>query len=150
VPVLLLSYYFVGLLYNLQIIFKLHDKTRRTVDVTVAGMVLLIIFNIFMVPRFGYQAAAWGRLVSFIFMCVVSYWFGKKIISIPYDFKNIAFYFLLGLGIYFLSVVIRQDSIFLRLTINSLLFGGYIFIFMYHERINPLAIVKSVLKWKSR
>lgn len=150
VPVLLLSYYFVGLLYNLQIIFKLHDKTRRTVDVTVAGLVLLIIFNIFMVPRFGYQAAAWGRLVSFIFMCVVSYWFGRKIISIPYDFKNISFYFLLGLGIYFLSVVIRQDSIFLRLTINSFLFGGYIFIFMYHERINPLAIVKSVLKWKSR
>lgn len=150
VPILLLSYYFVGLLYNLQIIFKLHDKTRRTVDVTIVGLILLVIFNIFMVPRFGYQAAAWGRLISFIFMCVVSYWFGKKIINIPYDFKNISLYFILGLGIYFLSEAIRSENLYLRLTVNTVLFGSYVLVFLYREKINPVTIAKSLLKWKSK
>lgn len=150
VPVLLLSYYFVGLLYNLQIIFKLHDKTRRTVDVTLAGLILLVVFNIFMVPHFGYQAAAWGRLLSFVFMCVVSYWFGKKIVSIPYDFKNIGFYFVFGLGLFFLSKAIRPENLYLRMAVNTLLFGSYVLVFLYKEKINPVTIAKSLLKWKSK
>lgn len=150
VPVLLLSYYFVGLLYNLQIIFKLHDKTRRTVDVTIAGLVLLVLFNIIMVPKFGYDAAAWGRLLSFIFMCVISYWFGRKLINIPYDFKNIALYFFLGLGIYFLSIFIRPENLYLRLLLNSILFVSYLLVFLYREKINPVSIIKTALRWKSK
>lgn len=150
VPVLLLSYYFVGLLYNLQIIFKLHDKTRRTVDVTLMGLALLVVFNLFMVPKFGYEAAAWGRLLSFLFMCCVSYWLGKKIVDIPYDFKSIGLYFVVGLAIYFLSVAIRQDSLYLRLVINTLLFGLYVILFLYREKVNPISMAKSFLKWKSK
>lgn len=150
VPVLLLSYYFVGLLYNLQIIFKLHDKTRRTVDVTIAGLILLVVFNIFMVPRFGYQAAAWGRLLSFLFMCVISYLLGRKIVSIPYDFKNIFFYFSFGIGLYILSEILKSDSLILRLILNTILFSSYLIVFMYKEKINPVLTIKSLLRWKSK
>jgi O-antigen/teichoic acid export membrane protein len=150
VPILLLSYYFVGLFYNLQLIFKLHNKTRKTIDVTAFGLIVLVIFNVIFVPRFGYQAAAWGRLLSFVSMCVISYFIARKFVKIPYDFKNISFYFVLGLGIYFLSEAFRQENMLLRLAINTVLFGSYVLVFLYREKINPVALTKSLLKWKSK
>lgn len=148
VPVLLLSYYFVGLLYNLQIIFKLHNKTRKTIDVTAFGLLILVIFNLIFVPCFGYQAAAWGRLLSFVTMCVVSYFIARKFVKIPYDFKNIALYFVLGLGIYFLSIAFRPENIYLRLAVNTVLFSTYVIVFIFREKINPVIMAKLLLKWK--
>lgn len=150
VPVLLLSYYFVGLLYNLQIVFKLHNKTKKTIDVTAFGLIILVAFNFVFVPRFGYEAAAWGRLLSFIAMCVASYFIARKFVRIPYDFKNILFYFVLGLGIYFLGAFVRLENIYLRLAVNTALFASYVAVFLYRENINPIIIVKSLLKWKSK
>lgn len=148
VPTLLLSYYFSGLLFNLQMIFKLENATKKTVVVTFLGFGCLLLFNVMFVPRFGYSAAAWGRLLSFLIMCVLSYLIGRKLANVPYNFKSILFYFFFGLLIYAVSLIVKFDNTILRLAINTLLFCSYIVVFLYKEKINPITVVKSLLRWK--
>lgn len=91
VPILLLANIFLGINTNLSFWYKLSDKTRHAIWITGFGLVLTVIFNVWLIPKIGYEGAAWATLISYAGMMGLSYVMGQRYYPIPYDTKKITF-----------------------------------------------------------
>lgn len=94
VPVILTAYLLFGVYNNLSVWYKLTDKTRYAMYLSVLGAVITIVFNILMIPRIGYMASAWATLAAYGSMTLVSYYLGNKHYKVPYETGKIIFYVL--------------------------------------------------------
>ena len=73
------------------------------VYITLLGLIITVILDIFFMPYFGCYAAAWSRLLSYVVMIIVSYFLGLRYYPIPYNLKAIFTYFAVGLSLYGIS-----------------------------------------------
>jgi O-antigen/teichoic acid export membrane protein len=100
VPVMLFANLLLGVVFNLSMWYKLSEKTKYAVYITLSGMLVTVLINVIFIPRYGYRAAAWGHFFSYAVMLVISYVMGQKFYPIRYDLKAIGFYVAVGLGLY--------------------------------------------------
>ncbi len=100
VPVLLLANLLLGVYVNLSIWYKLTDRTLMGAWVALAGAGITIVSLWLLVPRFGYQGAAWAHLICYAAMVVLSYGLGRRYYPVPYDLLRTLGYVALGLGLY--------------------------------------------------
>ena len=105
VPIILLANLFLGIYHNLSIWYKLTDKTRFGMYISIFGALITILLNLWLIPVIGFIAAAWATLATYGSMMVVSYFLGKRYYPVPYNVKKISFYL-------FLSVVLCIVSFF--------------------------------------
>jgi O-antigen/teichoic acid export membrane protein len=105
VPIMLFANLLFGIAFNLSIWYKLSGKTSMAVYITLTGLAVTVAVNLFFVPRYGYQAAAWAHLASNAAMVALSYRLGQRYYPVPYNLRRIGFYLALGLAIYGLFVV---------------------------------------------
>ena len=103
VPIVLLANLFLGIYYTLSLCYKLTDKTRFGAYFALIGAVISITLNITLVPVWGYKASAVAVLVCFLVMTVISYLVGQKYYPVKYPIGRISFYFILAMGLFFLS-----------------------------------------------
>jgi O-antigen/teichoic acid export membrane protein len=129
VPFLLLANLFLGVFYNLSIWYKLKDKTSLGAYVSLAGAAITIGFNFMLVPRYGYAAAAWTKLICYGSMVALSYYMGQKVYPIDYPLKRIGFYTLTVFALYGLFIVLQQNvirgSIVASLSAATILFTAF-------------------------
>lgn len=90
VPIVLWTYIFQGIYFNLSFWYKLTDKTQWGAWFSLIGLVITIVLQVVMVPKFGYMASAASSLVCYFVIMVLSYLVGKRHLTIPYDLKRIA------------------------------------------------------------
>lgn len=95
VPIMLLSYMLLGMLFNVSMWYKLSGKTNMAIWITLAGLCVTIIVNVIFMPRFSFWAAAFGHLASYLVMFIISAVLGSKFYPIPYSWKRISAIFLL-------------------------------------------------------
>jgi O-antigen/teichoic acid export membrane protein len=129
VPVVLLTYVFQGITFNLSFWYKLTDKTSWGAYISYLGLVITILGNVLFVPVFGYIASAWASCICYLVMMLVSWFLGKKHYPIPYDLKQAARYLLIGAAGYLLGVYVPIENLALRLfyrTILLLVLVGYV------------------------
>jgi len=104
VPILLLSYLFLGIYYNYSVWFKLTDKTYFGTIITVFGVILTLLFNFILIPVWGYVGSSWASAACYGSMAILCYGFGQKYYPIPYhvvaDILYISSAFLLSLFLY--------------------------------------------------
>ncbi|MDR1342364.1 MAG: polysaccharide biosynthesis C-terminal domain-containing protein [Prevotellaceae bacterium] len=100
VPVMLFANLLLGVVFNLSMWYKLSEKTKYAVYITLSGVLVTVIVNVTFIPRYGYHAAAWAHFFSYAVMLAVSYAMGQKFYPIRYDLRAIGFYIFAGLGIY--------------------------------------------------
>jgi O-antigen/teichoic acid export membrane protein len=103
VPIILMANLLLGIFYNLSVWYKLTDKTGYGAIIAFTGAVITVVLNVLLVPEYGYLGAAWAHLSCYFTMVVISYFWGRKHYRISYDLKNISFYFIIAMAIYFLS-----------------------------------------------
>ena len=89
VPIMLLSYMLLGMLFNVSMWYKLSGKTNMAIWITLAGLAVTIVVNVVFMPRFSFWAAAFGHLASYLVMFVISAVLGNKYYPIPYSWKRI-------------------------------------------------------------
>lgn len=146
VPVLLLANLFLGVYYNLSIWYKLSDKTGLGAYISVAGAVITIVFNILFVPRFGYEASAYTKLICYMAMVALSYWVGQRIYPVDYRITRIAMYFFAALLIHgaygLLHRYMLPDLLIIRLGVGSLLLLGFIVCVIRFEKIPLRRLIK--------
>ena len=102
VPIILLANLFLGIYHNLSVWYKVSDRTRFAAYISVMGAIVTIVFNILLIPHFGYLGSAVTTLAAYGTMMLLSYYFGRKHYRVPYDLKKIGAY--LGLSIVFSAV----------------------------------------------
>lgn len=96
IPVVLLANLCLGVYFNLAIWYKLTDKTRYGMYISIIGALITIVFNLLLIPEFGFIAAAWATLVAYLSMVVISFTIGQKHYKVPYNVFRVLLY--LGLG----------------------------------------------------
>ena len=95
VPVVLWTYIFQGVYFNLSFWYKLTDKTRYGAYFSMLGVVITFVLQVWLVPVFGYMASASSSAVCFLCLMLLSYFIGQKHLPVPYDLKRIGLYTLL-------------------------------------------------------
>ena len=90
VPVMLLSYMILGMLFNVSMWYKLSGKTDMAIWITLSGLVVTALVIVLFMPKFSYWAAAYGHLASYIVMFIISSVLGAKYYPIPYRWGRLA------------------------------------------------------------
>ncbi len=91
VPVILLANLFSGIYANLSIWYKLTDRTRAGMYISIFGGILTIISLYVFVPPFGLMGGAIATLGTYFSMTMISYLFGRKYYPVPYEGRRIMF-----------------------------------------------------------
>ena len=126
VPIVLLANLFLGIYFNLAIWYKLTDKTRYGMYLSIVGAIITIVLNLVFINKIGFIAAAWATLAAYGSMMVLSYFFGQKHYPVPYNLKQILFYLLIAIG---LSIVtLNTNANYYINTVLVLVFLGIIII----------------------
>ena len=95
VPVVLWTYIFQGVYFNLSFWYKLTDKTQWGAYFSIIGVVITFALQAIFVPRIGYMASAASSTVCYLVIMLLSYFVGRKHLEIPYDLRRIGIYTLL-------------------------------------------------------
>ncbi len=136
VPILMLSYIFLGVYYNLTVWYKLTDKTQYGTYIMVIGAVVTIAFNWAFIPVLGYYACAWGTLLCYAVMMALSYYWGQKYYPVPYELPQLFKYLGLMLvlfGIYY-GITLFNSNIVLHFVVATLLFAAYLYYVFRQEK----------------
>jgi len=136
VPILLLSYIFLGVYYNLTVWYKLTDKTHFGTYIMICGSLVTVVFNWLFIPSWGYYACAWGTLLCYGVMMFLSYFWGQKYYPIPYDLPRLMKYLGLMLLLFFINYGIGYfiPGSLLHIAIGTVLFAIYLFYIYKQER----------------
>lgn len=130
VPIMLLSYMLLGMLYNVSIWYKLSERTSAAIWITSAGLVVTILVNIIFMPKYSYWAASFGHLASYLVMFIVCAIMGAKYNPFPYDWKRILGIVITMGAVYGASLLIGEtsicDSLGAKLTVHTVLILVYI------------------------
>ncbi|MCG9971379.1 oligosaccharide flippase family protein [Christiangramia crocea] len=119
VPIILLANLFLGVYHNLSVWYKLTDRTRTGMYISIFGAIITILLNIFLIPVMGFMAAAWATLVAYGSMMLISYFLGKKYYPVPYNVKKISFYLLLSVGLSILSFSFFRENYIVGIAITG-------------------------------
>ena len=127
VPIMLLIYMILGMLFNVSMWYKLSGRTNMAIWITLAGLAVTTVVNIVFMPRYSYWASAFGHLASYLVMFVISAILGARYYPIPYKWgRLLAIFVLMGLAYAGISLSLhRLDSVALRLAVNTALIGLY-------------------------
>ena len=113
VPVMLLSYMLLGMLFNVSMWYKLSGKTNMAIWITLSGLVVTAIVIVIFMPKYSYWAAAYGHLASYIVMLVISSVLGAKYYPIPYRWMRL------------IGIVLAMGAAYgVSLAVDSLFFEG--------------------------
>ena len=103
VPVMLLSYMGLGMLFNVSMWYKLSGQTKYAVTITLAGLAVTFVINVVFMPYFSYWASVFAHLLSVTCMLVYSVKLGNRYYPIPYRWGIICKYIGVGLVLYGVS-----------------------------------------------
>ncbi len=145
-PVVLLSNMFSGIVLNLSFWYKQTGATKYALYVTCTGLVFTVVFNIMLVPVFGYVGAAVARLICEFSMVVVSYFLNRRHYPVPYDMKGIGLYFLLGAALYGIGLACGGAAVWARYLIYFALVVIFAVYAVRREGIDVAGLLKSVLR----
>lgn len=126
VPIVMAAEIMFGVFFNLSFWYKLIDKTIWGAYFSGIGAVVLIAVDVIFIPRFSYWACAWAGFVSYTVSMVLSYFFGQKYYPIKYPVKDIAFYVVLALIVFFmLDFCNAHLTMWLAIGVNTLLIVAF-------------------------
>ena len=128
VPVVLWTYVFQGVYFNLSFWYKLTDETKWGAYFSLIGLCITLVLQIVGVPIIGYWASCGSSLVCYFVIMVLSYIIGQKKAPIPYDMKSIGGYTLLTFGLLAVYYYIRH---YFNLNMWVLMAIGTFFIAVY-------------------
>ncbi len=143
VPILLLANLFVGVYFNLSIWYKLTGQTKFGAIITTIGAIITLVINFAFIPKFSYMACAWATFAAYGTMMVISYFLGQKYYPVKYNIRAMGVFFILSVGLYFLSFIWQDlDNKYLKLILNNLLVLLFVF-FFYKLEFSNLKKFKS-------
>ena len=146
VPVVLWTYVFQGIYFNLSFWYKLTDETKWGAYFSLIGLGITLVLQIVGVPLIGYWASCGSSLVCYFVIMLLSYFIGQKKAPIPYDLKNIGGYTALTVGLLAVYYAIRLyyiHNMWILMAIGTALIGIYLYVLTRKDF--PLT---ALAKWK--
>ena len=143
VPIVLWTYIFQGVYFNLSFWYKLTDKTQWGAYFSLIGVVITFGLQAIFVPRIGYVASAASSTVCYLVIMLLSYFIGRKHLEIPYDLRRIGIYTLLVvilLAVYYGLAQLLPMNEWAQMGVGSVLFIIYCVLFY---RLDGRTLIKK-------
>ncbi len=153
VPIMLLSYMLLGMLFNVSMWYKLSNHTKMAIGITLFGLVVTTVVNVVFMPTYSYWASAFGHLASYLSMFVISAVLGGKLYPIPYKWGRISGILLL-MGFVYGAIALSSGTFpslypgfsfstgpgihWIQLGINTVLIGLYGVVCWFFLRRRPI------------
>lgn len=130
VPIMMIADLCFGVYFNLSLWYKLTDRTRWGMYLSLLGFVLMLAGNLILVPLIGmpdgYVGSAWAALISYAGIMIASWLLGRKYYPIPYPLKRIGAYTLLAAALWALGEACSfPDRMWATYLCRSMLLAAY-------------------------
>ena len=102
---------FMGIYFNLSFWYKLSDQTLWGAVISAVGALVMVLVNIFGIPRWGYMACALGGFAGYGVSILMSYCLEQKKYPVKYDMRTILGFFALALVLYFAYELLGRTSL---------------------------------------
>jgi O-antigen/teichoic acid export membrane protein len=89
VPVIMLAYIFYAAYLNFYVGVYLEKRTEYILISTVAGFMVNLLANAFLIPTYDFMGAAWARLLGYAVMAGVLFYFSQKLYPIAFEWGRI-------------------------------------------------------------
>jgi len=145
VPIVMFSFIFQGIFFNLSLWYKLTDKTMYGAWFSVLGTTIIVVLNVLLVPRFSYMGCAWAAFACYFVIMVVSYYYGQKHMPIKYDLKTIGLYTGVTLLFYVISLFIKTPHTVVNVMLKSVLMLAFLVLLV--KRDFPLRTIPVINRY---
>ncbi len=139
VPIILLANLCLGIYHNLSVWYKVTDRTKFGAYISVVGAIITIGLNFALIPLISYKGSAIATLAAYGSMMLLSYYFGKKYYTVPYETKKISFYLLVSILFSVLSFYVFKGNIW----VGTALFITFLLWTYHSERLDFKRIIKK-------
>ena len=143
VPIVLWTYIFQGVYFNLSFWYKLTDKTQWGAYFSLLGVAITFGLQVVFVPRIGYMASALSSTVCYLVIMLLSYLVGRRHLTIPYDLRRIGIYTLVILtllAVYYLLAHLLPMNEWIKMGIGTILLIIYCVLFY---RLDGRTLIKK-------
>ncbi len=144
--VILLANIALGIYYNLSIWYKLQDKTKYGMYISLAGVMVTILGNVLFIPTMGYMASAWTTLACYLIMTILCYMIGIRFYDFRIEWGKIGYILLLTIGSYLIYEFLwhgrawdQQGGEWMRL----LFFGIPLLLYYLYDRTEIWRVVRG-------
>lgn len=133
VPIVMAAEIFMGIYFNLSFWYKLIDETKWGAYFSLTGCAILILMNVFLIPKYSYMACAWAGFTGYGVAMLLSYFVGQKKYPIQYDLKAIGKYVLIAALLYLAAKYTPIENIYLRMGYRTVLLFLFISYIVKHD-----------------
>ena len=146
VPIVMAAELMMGIYFNLSFWYKLTDRTYWGAIFAGIGCTVLVAINVFLVPKYGYIACAWGGFAGYGISMILSYVMERKYYPIHYPMKEIGLYTLLA-AVLFVGITFSNKylSFWPAILVNTVLV--VIFLAYIVKKDLPLAEIPVIGKY---
>lgn len=88
IPVIVLAFVFFAMHSQFSVPVLLARKTAALIPASVAGVVVNVVANLLLIPRFGAAGAAWASVATYAAFSFTGLWFYRKVDKYPYPFAR--------------------------------------------------------------
>jgi O-antigen/teichoic acid export membrane protein len=110
VPFVVLSYVALGLENHFMTGILYSKKTKLTTYITLLSLVIIVLWNIAFIPRYGLIGAATSNLAGYVVRLFLIYVASQRLYPIPYELGRLAAMSSVALLLYFASQMILLNS----------------------------------------
>lgn len=147
VPLVLVSYLFQGVVYNLALWYKLVDKTYWGAIISAVGCVVSLAVQIWLIPRYSYWACVYGAVLCYFVMMLMSYFLGRKYYPVDYQLRRVAMYVVLAAALWALGTFVPVGNFWLRMIYRTVLLAIFVAVVIKKDLpLGQLPIVKRLIK----
>jgi len=134
VPILLIANLFAGIYNNLAIWYKLTDRTKVGMFISIIGAIITVISLFVFLPIYGIVGGAWATLLTYVVMAIISYLLGKKYYPVPYEVGKIIGFIIFTVSICFLSFNYFRGEYWMSVLLVSIALLSTYFIQIKHNK----------------
>jgi len=138
VPIVLLANWCLGVYHSLSVWYKITDRTKYGMYISIFGAIITIVINYIFIPTHGFMAAAYATLIAYGSMMFISYFLGQHYYKIPYNIKRLSSYLFASLLLSGACLYLLPKVIIFKV-IAILVYLGIIIIFEKNS-------IKAILK----
>ncbi|MFZ1752009.1 MAG: oligosaccharide flippase family protein [Saprospiraceae bacterium] len=139
VPIILLANLFSGIYNNLAIWYKLTDKTKTGMYISILGAMVTIGSLIVFVPNMGIMGGAIATLFTYATMASVSYFLGRKYYPVPYDVAKILSFMVVTALLCWISFIYFRG----QYLVNLLIIAAFISVILKTEYTTLKALISK-------
>ncbi len=152
IPFMLLAFCFQGQQYVFTIGLHYVKKIHFLVWITLISALLNLGLNWFLLPRMGLYGSVIAVNVSSLLMAWLTYSTARRFYAIPYEIKKVMLLFVAGISLFFLTSLIPDFHIAIRIGLKLLiiaLFPFILYFFKFYESVELQRISQIWNTWRN-